>query len=166
MRPLKTPLPMLPRCGHLALPPHLCLASEPRKTEEIRENPLGAIAGKGPASTSHAPCCVHERTVLGNDALFGNRYNGVARMQDCCNLCTNHPLCSSWEYDSRRRCVLKRGEPKLVPASSEAFLEGLTTWAGLSSGAHSATACPLDTASADAAMRTTATTELANRLVV
>jgi hypothetical protein len=116
--------------------------------------------------TSHAPCCVHERTVLGNDALFGNRYNGVARMQDCCNLCTNHPLCSSWEYDSRRRCVLKRGEPKLVPASSEAFLEGLTTWAGLSSGAHSATACPLDTASADAAMRTTATTELANRLVV
>jgi hypothetical protein len=116
--------------------------------------------------TSHAPCCVHERTVLGNDALFGNRYNGVARMQDCCNLCTNHPLCSSWEYDSRRRCVLKRGEPKLVPASSEAFLEGLTTWAGLSGGAHSATACPLDTASADAAMRTTATTELANRLVV
>jgi hypothetical protein len=98
--------------------------------------------------TSHTPCCVHKQTVLANDALFGNRYNGVKHMQDCCNLCTNHPLCSSWEYDSRRTCVLKRGTPSLVPASTEAFLEGLSTWSGLSSagGIQETAGCALTSA--------------------
>ena len=87
----------------------------------------------------HPPCCSWRNKLATNPTMVGNEYTGsaVATLQDCCNLCTNHPICSAWEYsvqvDGSRVCVLKHGAPHFVITPSSA---GASTWAGLPSGAE------------------------------
>ena len=68
----------------------------------------------------------HDHTVI-----QGNRYDDVADQQACCDLCTNHPLCTGWEYDDLGVCMLKEGELHFVANPAEAEL---TIWAGRPSG--------------------------------
>lgn len=79
----------------------------------------------------HPLCCAHKGYVLQNAMLFANRLTEVDSVQACCNLCTNHPGCRAWEYDSKKVCILKSGKPSFVakPETVEA-----DTWAGLRSG--------------------------------
>lgn len=68
--------------------------------------------------------------LLRNDMVFGNRFLGVQVMQDCCNLCTNHPKCTAWEYDSEKVCVLKSGvvtDSSYIPNPYSAEVK---SWAG------------------------------------
>jgi hypothetical protein len=83
----------------------------------------------------HPACCAHKNKLMSSSAgPRGNRFRGVATLQDCCNMCTNHPECSSWEYDSDQVCMLKSGVTTFVPAPANA-VAGYTTWAGLTSSA-------------------------------
>ena len=45
----------------------------------------------------HPPCCATKNKLLTNSMVFGNRFTDVAVLQDCCNMCTNHPDCTAWE---------------------------------------------------------------------
>jgi hypothetical protein len=87
----------------------------------------------------HPPCCSRQNKLATNPTMVGNEYadGSVATLQDCCNLCTNHPMCSAWEYsvqaDGSRVCVLKHGAPHFVNTPAGA---GATTWAGLPSGSQ------------------------------
>jgi len=76
-----------------------------------------------------------------NKMLHGNAYPNIPNMQECCNMCTNHPLCGSWEYSSTKMCVLKQGAPvwKAVAPSSS-----VTVWSGCRAGATGAD-CTLPT---------------------
>ena len=62
----------------------------------------------------HPLCCAHKGYVLQNAMLFANRLTEVDSVQACCNLCTNHPACRAWEYDSKKVCILKSGKPSFV----------------------------------------------------
>ena len=42
----------------------------------------------------HPACAARQGTTLRNKALLGNDWRGVDNRQECCNMCTNHPLCS------------------------------------------------------------------------
>ena len=66
-----------------------------------------------------------------NAMLHGNAFPNVPNMQDCCNMCTNHPKCGSWEYSASKMCVLKEGKPafKAVPAAS-----AKAVWSGCRAG--------------------------------
>jgi hypothetical protein len=66
-----------------------------------------------------------------NRMLHGNAYPNVPNMQDCCNMCTNHPKCDAWEYSSSKMCVLKSGAPafKAVPSDST-----FAVWSGCRAG--------------------------------
>jgi hypothetical protein len=66
-----------------------------------------------------------------NEMLHGNAFPGIPNMQDCCNLCTNHPDCGAWEYSSTQLCVLKAGAPafKAVPSDST-----FAVWSGCRAG--------------------------------
>jgi hypothetical protein len=82
----------------------------------------------------HPPCCSKQNKVLTNTAVFGNRFTDVDELQDCCNMCTNHPDCTAWEYTSEGVCTLKKG-----PVTAESFTPNtipdvVTTWAGTPSG--------------------------------
>ena len=69
--------------------------------------------------------------VLGGKVIQGNRYDSIADKQDCCNLCTNHPMCTGWVYDSMQVCILKQGEQAYEENS---IADEITTWAGRPSG--------------------------------
>merc|ERR1711871_70195 len=79
----------------------------------------------------HPECCSLENKVLGGKVIQGNRYDNVANKQDCCNLCTNHPMCTGWVYDSMQVCILKQGEQAY---EENQFADEITTWAGRPSG--------------------------------
>ena len=51
--------------------------------------------------------------------------------QDCCNMCTNHPDCGSWEYDTDHLCVLKTNAPVFIDAPLQA---GMTVYSGAPAG--------------------------------
>ena len=76
----------------------------------------------------HPPCCSHARKVLVNALILGASYRNVATMQDCCDMCTNHPKCTSWEYTGDGLCSLKEGAPQMASSDS-------AVWAGTHSGA-------------------------------
>jgi len=81
---------------------------------------------------THAPCCSNRNKLLGGDRLLiGNRYLNVDKMQGCCDLCTNHPRCTAWEYNTDRVCILKHGAVEYVDNPTPGLL---TTWAGTPSG--------------------------------
>jgi hypothetical protein len=82
----------------------------------------------------HAPCCSKKNQLLTNDGVFGNRLTGVDAMQDCCNMCTNHPDCTAWEYTSEQVCTLKKGVVTAASFTPNAIPNVVTTWAGTPSG--------------------------------
>jgi hypothetical protein len=58
---------------------------------------------------SHPQCtCQQQGQRIKGSALLGNVYNDVQSVQDCCNLCTNHPDCAAWEITGST-CSLKGG---------------------------------------------------------
>lgn len=84
----------------------------------------------------HAPCCARKDMLAVNPLLLGNGYReGVESLQDCCNLCTNHPRCTAWEYSielaGSKLCVLKHGAPHFVPKPASVKT---IVWAGKPSG--------------------------------
>lgn len=91
----------------------------------------------------HPPCCTHQnKLVSGGEALRGNKFSNIATLQDCCNLCTNHPHCTAWEYGvygaagaEERSCVLKQGAVSFIAASAGLTASGMTVWSGLPSSA-------------------------------
>lgn len=79
-------------------------------------------------------CCSHvNKLVSGGVGVVGGRYE-VDSMQECCDLCSNHPQCNAWEYSSESTCTLKRtiGATTFVDNPATA---SLTTWAGAKAGA-------------------------------
>jgi hypothetical protein len=80
----------------------------------------------------HTPCIVHQGKLLSNSMLHANSYPSVPTLQDCCNMCTNHPKCGSWEYSSTKVCVLKVGVPQFVDAASSST--AITVWSGCRAG--------------------------------
>ena len=66
-----------------------------------------------------------------NRMIHGNAFPNVPNMQECCNLCTNHPKCGSWEYSSTKMCVLKEGAPVWQKVSSAGSFE---VWSGCKAG--------------------------------
>jgi hypothetical protein len=80
----------------------------------------------------HTPCVVHQGKLLSNQMLHANSYPSVPTLQDCCNMCTNHPKCGSWEYSSTKVCVLKSGAPQFVDAASAST--SITVWSGCRAG--------------------------------
>lgn len=82
----------------------------------------------------HPACCAKKNMLLSNTMLFGNRFNDVDTLQECCNMCTNHPSCGAWEYTTERICVLKSGSPSYA---ANPFPEVVTSWSGTPSGVGS-----------------------------
>lgn len=83
----------------------------------------------------HPPCCMAKQMLAVNELLPGSSFEDAhSTLQDCCNLCTNHPLCTAWEFSidgSSRVCVLKQGAPQFVDVPAGG---GARTWAGQPSG--------------------------------
>jgi len=79
----------------------------------------------------HTPCVVRQGKLLSNAMLHANSYQNVPVQQDCCNMCTNHPQCGSWEYSSTKVCVLKTGAPQFVDAPSSS---SVMVWSGCRAG--------------------------------
>ena len=99
----------------------------------------------GPSSCSckcdrHPTCCDRKNNVLvskeldKNTAMRGNRFFGIAVKQDCCNMCTNHPTCTSWEYTSEKVCVLQDGLVTEASFAPNPVPNDITTWAGTPAG--------------------------------
>lgn len=81
----------------------------------------------------HPPCVAKQGKLLSNNMLHANSYKHIPTLQDCCNLCTNHPHCGSWEFSSTGTCVLKAGAPNFIPQPA-ATLNDIDVWAGCRSG--------------------------------
>ena len=97
----------------------------------------------------HPPCDGVQGKALSNTAILGNRWHGVLKRHDCCNMCTNHPQCGSFTYrDNEQLCELFKGAPAFVDAA-----DASSTWSGCESGSKcgSATIAPAATAAAAAA---------------
>ena len=81
----------------------------------------------------HVCCSNVNKLVNGGMGVVGGRYE-VDSMQECCDMCSNHPQCDAWEFSSENTCMLKRtkGTATFIanPATSD-----LTTWAGAKAGA-------------------------------
>jgi hypothetical protein len=84
---------------------------------------------------AHTPCAAQRGKVLANTQLHANAYPNVPNKQDCCNMCTNHPSCGSWEFSSTKVCVLKSGSPQFVPIpASVSATVYKNTWSGCRAG--------------------------------
>jgi hypothetical protein len=70
----------------------------------------------------HPPCCEKPKTRALGLAIFGNAGLGVSTRQECCNLCTNHPQCTSWQLDDGG-CTLQAGSAQFAGGAAG-------TWAG------------------------------------
>jgi hypothetical protein len=81
----------------------------------------------------HPPCCAQKNKLLSLPNLgAGQRYTGIGRPQECCNICTNHPECKAWEYDaSESVCVLKKGTPQRSSFIDVPQGSGVETYAGV-----------------------------------
>jgi hypothetical protein len=79
----------------------------------------------------HLPCVAKKGKMLANAALHANAYPQVPTMQDCCNMCTNHPDCQSWEYSDSKICVLKSGVPQFVDVPADVPAQ---IWSGCRAG--------------------------------
>jgi hypothetical protein len=81
----------------------------------------------------HVCCSNVNKLVKGGVGLVGGRYT-VDTMQQCCDMCSNHPHCTAWEFSSNNICMLKR------TAAAATFVDNpansaRTTWAGAKAGA-------------------------------
>ena len=90
------------------------------------------IHGHGACTPPHSHALQDDDEQLAcNRMLHGNAYPNVPNMQDCCNLCTNHPKCDAWEYSSSKMCVLKSGAPAFKPVPSDSTF---AVWSGCRAG--------------------------------
>jgi hypothetical protein len=80
---------------------------------------------------SHPPCTAKVHMMLQNTMLHANVYPNTPTLQDCCNMCTNHPNCGSWEYSSLKICVLKSGAPVFTPQPAGS---SFVMWSGCPAG--------------------------------
>lgn len=48
----------------------------------------------------HPPCYGKTGQDLSNTIILGNHWQLIAKRQDCCNMCTNHPQCGSFTYEA------------------------------------------------------------------
>ena len=80
---------------------------------------------------SHHPLsCFYAGKVLSNGAIDGSVLANIGKMEDCSNLCSHHPDCGSWEYDSNHQCILSSGTPSFINNTNPL----VHTWAGAKSG--------------------------------
>ena len=87
----------------------------------------------------HPPCCSVAGTTLTNAVIVGGADVPVGAKQECCNLCTNHPHCTSWDFKGMQDgtshlCTLRHGEPVFVSAATNGA-------APIAAGRRSGTAC-------------------------
>merc|ERR1712146_6989 len=83
---------------------------------------------------AHTPCCSRAGKLLDlsvNVMIHANAYQNIPTMQDCCNMCTNHPDCGSWEYSDSKICVLKSGVPQFVDVPADVPAQ---IWSGCRAG--------------------------------
>jgi len=70
--------------------------------------------------------------------IHGNIYQGIASKETCSNLCSHHPECKLWEFDSTGTCILRTNS-----AAETQYTQNLdtsiTTYAGVSS--HNSAQC-------------------------
>jgi len=86
---------------------------------------------------AHTPCNAKPGFILTNKMLHANSYDSIPTMQDCCDMCTNHPKCGSWEYSPGPhggKCVLKEGAPQFLPVPAAAKTAGMVVFAGCRAG--------------------------------
>jgi hypothetical protein len=77
--------------------------------------------------TKHPLACFRKNRVLVNPLIHANVHIGVVNMSACSNLCTRHPNCTSWQYDSVKKCILHSGAVQYAANPNPE----VTTWAGL-----------------------------------
>jgi hypothetical protein len=63
--------------------------------------------------------------------LHGNAFTDVADINTCSTMCSQHPKCTAWEYDSTKKCILRRGSRHTYKQNAN---PSVTTYAGLSAG--------------------------------
>jgi len=95
--------------------------------------------------THHPTGCFRKNWMFGGDLregqhayIHGNIYNGIADKEACSNLCSHHPDCKLWEFDTNGKCILRTNS-----ATEVTYVENpnsdITTYAGVSS--HNSAAC-------------------------
>jgi len=78
---------------------------------------------------SHPIACYRKNFKLSNGYIHGSIYKDVDSVQKCSDLCTHHPLCTTWEFDSTDTCTLKQG----TASYTENTDTSITTYAGIKS---------------------------------
>lgn len=84
--------------------------------------------------THHPKCAARKGTTLNNVPLRGNKWLNIAEQQQCCNMCTNNPACSSYTFSKdTQECTLFAGAPDyvLMDPTDAAYTN---TWSGCRSG--------------------------------
>jgi len=80
--------------------------------------------------SQHPLSCFYKNKVLANSHIPGSQMAGISTKEACSNLCSHHPDCGAWEYDSNKKCILKAGEP-VYTDNTNSFVN---TYAGAKSG--------------------------------
>jgi len=70
--------------------------------------------------------------------IHGNIYTGIAHKEACSNLCSHHPSCKLWEFDTTGKCILRSNTAKKVQYVKN-LNSRVTTYAGVSS--HNSAGC-------------------------
>lgn len=69
-------------------------------------------------------CCYKKGVALSNGMILGSVYKKIEHYLQCCNMCSLHPQCGGWEYDTAtKQCILKHGQPAYI-ASTPTMLSG------------------------------------------
>jgi hypothetical protein len=85
--------------------------------------------------TAHPTACYRKNFVIANmHYIHGNIHRNVASVNKCSNMCTHHPNCGAWEYDTKKVCILKAKNGSKVTYKKNAD-KSKTTYAGLNSNA-------------------------------
>merc|ERR1711990_64937 len=81
---------------------------------------------------NHPTSCYRKNFRIENrDYIHGNIHSGVESQDACSNMCSKHPDCTAWEYDSNLKCILKSGQGNVTYAQNDDV--ALITYAGLNS---------------------------------
>jgi len=83
--------------------------------------------------SQHPLACFKKNQVLQNAMIGGNAYQNIEDLKACSNLCSHHPLCTSWQYDSAKKCILHSGAAQYA---ANPDIQTMTTWAGLTTSGN------------------------------
>jgi hypothetical protein len=81
---------------------------------------------------NHPTACFRKNFIFEDtDASYihGNVFLGVSTIAKCSNLCSNHPQCKAWEYDSTEKCILSTDSNNVYTENTN---PNIATYAGLS----------------------------------